>query len=108
MSVLVVSDVHAAFEALGRVARSGGPLVILGDLVNLIDYRTVDGIVPDVVGRDTVIRLSELRQRGRHDEARTVWVEAVARLGIDVRAAIRERMIDQYRSMAVALEGSSA
>lgn len=112
MSFLVISDVHAAFDALARVAREAAetdqPLLVLGDLVNLIDYRTTEGIIPDVVGRSTVRRLASLRQRGLHEEARSVWIEAVSRLDIDVEASIRSKVIDQYRQMAPALEGARA
>ncbi|MGI9641888.1 MAG: hypothetical protein ACR2N9_03810 [Acidimicrobiia bacterium] len=60
--MLIVSDVHAAFDALERVASTGETLLILGDLVNLIDYRTLEGILPDVVGSDTVAELTSRRQ----------------------------------------------
>jgi hypothetical protein len=47
--VLIVSDVHGAFEPLGF---SPGPetLLVLGDLVNLMDYRTGEGITADILG----------------------------------------------------------
>ena len=78
MTFVVLSDVHAEFDALTRVAQRGEPLVILGDLVNLIDHRTIQGIIPDVVGAQTVERLAALRRSGRSDEARTVWLERTA------------------------------
>ena len=108
MSFLVISDVHAAFPALARVADSDLPILILGDLVNLIDYRTIEGIVPDVVGRETVEELARLRQHGLHDEARALWFGTVSSLGIDVGAEIRRRMIQQYEAMARALDGARA
>ena len=50
MKLLVVSDVHGAFDALEEVARRGEILLILGDLINLLDYRTHEGIITDVLG----------------------------------------------------------
>ncbi len=106
MTFLVLSDVHAEFDALARVAQRGEPLVILGDLVNLIDHRTTEGIIPDVVGTETVERLAALRRHGRRDEARTVWRERTAAIGFDVSAEIRRLMVGQYERMATALEGA--
>ena len=52
--MLLISDVHGAWEALRRVAASGGPLLVLGDLVNFVDYRTYEGILSEIYGRDLV------------------------------------------------------
>ena len=67
--MLIVSDVHGAFEALRRVASSGGPLLVLGDLLNYVDYRTLDGMLAEVAGRDLVAETVALRAAGREDEA---------------------------------------
>ena len=73
--MLIVSDVHDAFDALEAVASTGETLLILGDLVNLIDYRTLEGILPDVVGRDVVAELTSLRQENKGGLARQIWAE---------------------------------
>lgn len=106
--MLIVSDVHDGFDALERVASTGESLVILGDLVNLIDYRTLEGILPDVVGRDTVAELTKLRQTSHGSAARDLWVERVADMGIDVRSEVAERMTRQYRRMHSVLDGVDA
>ncbi|MDF2730418.1 MAG: hypothetical protein K0T01_2205, partial [Acidimicrobiia bacterium] len=41
--MLVLSDIHFATEPLRRVVAKGETLLILGDLVNLTDYRTGEG-----------------------------------------------------------------
>ena len=48
--MLVLSDIHFALEPLRRVVATGETLLILGDLVNLTDYRTGEGAVADVLG----------------------------------------------------------
>ena len=106
--VLLVSDVHGAFEALHRVAATREPLLILGDLVNLVDYRTMEGIIPDIVGRGLVEETIEARARGREDHAEEAWRRGVALLDIDVGARVREVMEAEYRKMSDALEGASA
>ena len=53
----LVSDVHGATEKLRRAAPGPGPLLVLGDLINFIDYRTNEGIVADAIGPEPVARM---------------------------------------------------
>lgn len=107
MSVLLIADVHGAFDALADLADSGHDVIILGDLVNLIDYRSCEGIVPDVVGVTTIREIVALRMAGRDAEARSRWREATARLDIDVASGVVAGMSHQYREMTAALRGLS-
>ena len=63
--MLIVSDVHARFEALSEAARSGETLLVLGDLLNFIDYRTNEGLLAEVAGTAFAGRLVALRAAGR-------------------------------------------
>lgn len=103
----LVSDVHGAFGALHRVAREG-QLLVLGDLVNLIDYRTTEGIVPDVVGTELVSEIAALRAAGRERDASTVWESWAAGTDIDFRAEVGRRMRSSYEEMSDALYGTRA
>ena len=71
--MLLLADVHGAAAHLRAVATSGEPLVVLGDLINFIDYRTYEGIVTDVAGREFVTELVGLRTAGLFDDARNRW-----------------------------------
>jgi len=71
--IRLVSDVHGAVGALRRVARGAGTLLILGDLINFIDYRTNSGILADVAGRDFVDEIVGLRSTGDFAAAGEVW-----------------------------------
>ncbi len=106
--MLIVADVHAASEALARVASRGETLLILGDLVNLIDYRTGEGIVADVVGLDTVTAIATLREQNRFDEASAVWSTRVAGIEDRVRNDVGVAMASQYEQVAEALGGVDA
>ncbi|MCB1246510.1 MAG: metallophosphoesterase [Acidimicrobiia bacterium] len=103
-----MSDVHGAADALARMAPPGSTVFVLGDLVNLIDYRTMEGIIPDVVGVDVVRRIVRLRTEADPDAAAGVWAERTA----EDRQAIQERIADRmrvaYGSVARALEGYTA
>ena len=91
--IRIISDVHGAVNALRRVAAGDTPLLVLGDLINFIDYRDNTGIVTDVAGSDfvaEVVRLSSVgdytsagelwraHSRGREQELRNLYAVAIA------------------------------
>ena len=63
--MIFISDVHHGLDSLENLPSGKGPLVILGDLINWIDYRNGDGIAKDVFGEESVTKLVELRKK--HD-----------------------------------------
>ena len=80
-AVRVVSDVHAGFEALRAVAAADGPLLILGDFLNFIDYRTGEGMVADILGLEFARRAAQARGTGA--DARPMWMEAISEYTIE-------------------------
>jgi len=103
MTMHIVSDVHGAADALSRVAPEGATVLVLGDLVNLVDYRTTEGIVPDVVGTDVVDKVVQLRSEGRYDDAQALWVELSRDRLTDIRSEVASRMQREYTAVAAAL-----
>ena len=71
--IRIISDVHGAVAALRRVAPGDEPLLILGDLINFIDYRSNEGIVSDVAGQDFVDEVVRLRSIGDFTAAGELW-----------------------------------
>ena len=106
--MIIIADVHDAPEALARVARLGEPLLVLGDLANLIDYRTGGGIIADVVGIETVRRIADLRALRDHEAAAQVWRDRVAGIEDEVRIRVGELMAIQYARASEALDGAEA
>ena len=104
--VSVVSDVHAAFGALARVAATGRPLVVLGDFLNFIDYRTGEGMVADILGLPFAREAGAARGRG--EDTRDLWVGAISRYEGDFRAALLAAAEAQYRAAAEALGQAEA
>ena len=104
--MLIVSDVHAAFDALARLAQSGDTLLILGDLVNLVDYRTGEGAIAEVLGPEFGRRSAELRGAGNYRGMRALWAETVGDRHAEVRAGIDAAIGRQYEEMAKALKGA--
>ncbi len=107
MSILIVSDVHAAFDALARVAREGEPLLVLGDLINIMDYRTGEGITAEVMGLEFARRSASARAAGDYQGMRALW----ASTGLDPdhrRELFDQAVLAQYRQTREALTGARA
>jgi len=106
--MLIVSDVHGATEALRRVASMGEPLLVLGDLINYIDYRSNEGIVADVSGRELVDEFVRIRNTEGHEAASEMWHRHWA--GREDELGERYRTVTEaaYRDVCAALRGSEA
>lgn len=103
--MIFVSDVHDSPGALARLVGLDDEVVILGDLVNLTDYRTGEGAVAAVLGSDFALRSSAARARGAYEEMRSLWRERSEDSVEDLRDLIGEELTDQYRRAGKALEG---
>jgi Icc-related predicted phosphoesterase len=75
MTVKIISDLHGATSALTKEVDPTDTLLLLGDLINVIDYGTKDGILVDMFGVDAVEEVIELRAERRFDEARNVMAK---------------------------------
>jgi Icc-related predicted phosphoesterase len=103
--MLVLSDVHFALEPLRRVVATGETLLILGDLVNLTDYRTGEGAVAEVLGIEFARASASARGAGDYQRMRGLWQERVGDNLAEVRAAIGDAIEAQYSEVADALDG---
>ena len=56
MRIKLVSDIHGAAGGLREAAAGADALLVCGDLVNLIDYRTMEGIAVDVFEQSDAVR----------------------------------------------------
>ena len=104
--MLIVSDVHGAFDALAEVVARGQTLLILGDLINLLDYRTREGIIADVLGEQFGARVAGHRASGDYQAMRDAWGEVAGDRRDEVRAAITRGIEAQYASCQKALTGA--
>jgi Icc-related predicted phosphoesterase len=106
MRVTAISDLHGAVEHLPKVAEGSDALLVLGDLINVLDYRTMDGILVEVFGRESVAAAAELRAQGRFDEARKAFRERVPDAE-EGRARFVELARRDYERVFAALPGHS-
>ena len=101
--MLILSDVHGAFDRLAEVAGQGETLLILGDLINLLDYRTREGIIADVLGTQFGSEVANHRARGDYVAMREAWGEVAGDRRDQIRAAIRQAVEAEYRLCQEAL-----
>jgi Icc-related predicted phosphoesterase len=106
--MLLVADVHGAADALRRVAAMGEPLLVLGDLINFIDYRDNSGILADVAGRELVDELVKLRTAGDYAGASGLWRQRMAGRQEETRRAFDNRITAAYAEVCGALQGAEA
>ena len=100
--IKVVSDIHGAAEQLRREAAGADVLLVCGDLLNLIDYRTLQGIMPDVYGPEATRQFVELRGAGRFDEAGMVLRAGAAGREAEIRTMVRAACRAQYEAVFAA------
>lgn len=106
--MLLVADVHGAVAALRRVAGRGEPLLVLGDLINFIDYRTNEGILTDVAGRPFVEEMVRLRAGGQMGDAAELWAEMSRGREAELRGRFDELIQLAYEEVCAALHGAES
>jgi Icc-related predicted phosphoesterase len=106
--MLLVSDIHGATAYLRAVAQRGEPLLVLGDLINFIDYRTHEGIVTEVAGKEFVARMVALRTAERFDDARRAWREFSSGREEELRTRFDTLIEAAYVEICAALAGAEA
>lgn len=102
--MLLISDIHGAFDAMASLRASGEPVLILGDLLNLLDYRTGEGITADVLGREFAVSMAAARATGDYEAMGRLWREHVSDPDA-FREAFREAVATQYEAASLALAG---
>jgi Icc-related predicted phosphoesterase len=106
--MILVADVHGAVEPLRRAASLGEPLLVLGDLINIIDYRDASGIISDVSGTDIASRFIALRNQGNTEEASSMWREHAKGREQELRDDYEQAVTAAYEEICPALDGCEA
>jgi Icc-related predicted phosphoesterase len=106
--LLLVSDVHGAFDDLARVAARGETLLVLGDLINLMDYRTGEGITAEVLGLETARTIARSRALGDFAAMRAMWRTGVGERYEEHRREFDAAVLRQYQATREALVGARA
>jgi Icc-related predicted phosphoesterase len=102
MRIKLVSDIHGAADALAREAAGADALLVCGDLVNLIDYRTMEGIAAEVFGPEATRDFVRHRTAGRFEEAGRVLRSASEGREEQIRDQVRTAVRAQYEAVFAA------
>lgn len=99
----MVSDVHGNDEALARAGDGADALIVLGDLLDFVDYHDHSkGILGAIFGAEKVAKFAELRSSRQHAEAaaysRSLW-ETMP----DARAVVGDAVREQYARLFAAM-----
>jgi Icc-related predicted phosphoesterase len=105
--IRIISDVHGAVAALSRVTAEPGPLLILGDLINFIDYRDRTGIVSRVAGIGFVAEVVRLRSAGDYTAAGELWRNYSRGREDEFRRRYAEAIAAAYEEICKPLNGTS-
>lgn len=98
MLIKVIADVHGDLAAVQKHAGTCDVLLLLGDLINVIDYENAGGILADVYGSDAVRAWSSLRAEGRFEESRAVLRDASAGREQEMRALFFSRIDEETKA----------
>ncbi|OFW60951.1 MAG: hypothetical protein A2W01_12325 [Candidatus Solincola sediminis] len=78
MSIKLISDVHGCFDDLPSRINQEDTLLVLGDILDLVDWADLSGILPEVLGRDNFL-----------EKLRTAFAS-----GPDATIALRDELLD--------------
>jgi Icc-related predicted phosphoesterase len=103
VATYVISDLHGATDDLKKTVPEGASLVLLGDLINFIDYFSMTGILTEVFSLDTVTEVVRLRTAGRIKEARALMIKRSLGREEEIKKEIGARVQTHYRDVFSAL-----
>jgi Icc-related predicted phosphoesterase len=103
MSIYLVSDLHGSADALAKAVPEGATLLLLGDLINFLDYTTMTGILTDVFSVEAVIEVAQLRTEGKVLEARDIMRRRSEGREGEIQDEIKHRVHEQYASVFASL-----
>ena len=97
MRVKVIADVHGDVSTVRTEAATCDVLLLLGDLINVIDYENAGGILAEVYGSQAVRDWSQLRSEGRFEESRQILRDASAGREQELRALFFSRIDEETK-----------
>ncbi len=69
MAIKIISDIHGEYEAMRQQLHAEDIAVMLGDYLNLIDFRTLGGILAQVYSREEILGALSALARGNKELA---------------------------------------
>jgi Icc-related predicted phosphoesterase len=103
VAIYLVSDLHGAVDDLKKAVPEHSTLLVLGDLINFLDYFSMTGILTEVFSIEAVQEVAKLRAEGDYEQARSVIAERSAGREDEIRMEIGERVHAEYEALFAAL-----
>jgi Icc-related predicted phosphoesterase len=103
VAIYVVSDLHGAVDDLKKAVPEQSTLLLLGDLINFLDYFSMTGILTEVFSLEAVQEVARLRAEGDYEQARSVMRARTEGREDEIRMEIGERVQLQYEAVFAAL-----
>ena len=103
VAIYVVSDLHGAVDELRKAVPEHSTLLLLGDLINFLDYFSMTGILTEVFSLEAVQEVARLRAEGDYEQARNVMRARTEGREDEVRMEIGERVRQQYEAVFASL-----
>ena len=102
MSIKLISDVHGCFDDLPSQINHDDTLLVLGDILDLVDWADISGILPEVLGRETFLEKLRTAFASGPDATVALREELLAPDG-EYFKELFERSTAQYEEFACAL-----
>ena len=97
------SDIHHGLSGLKDLPIDKGPIVILGDLINWIDYRDGSGIARDVFGEKNIDKLIMYRKNHDFSSRKDLWRELFSdnpeKKQLQIEKAVELQYEDVFREL---------
>jgi len=77
MAIKILSDIHGEYGAMKTQLLPDDVAILLGDYLNLIDFRTLDGILSEVYSREEIRKVLTLMATGDKERARVQIRDAI-------------------------------
>ncbi len=103
MAIKLIADPHGRFDGLREAVGSSDVLLVLGDILDLVDWSDVSGILPEVLGREAFIAKVREALAGGPEAAAALKEEIMSPQGSKF-SLLQERVWEQYNQFAEVLE----
>lgn len=98
MEIKLVADIHGEIDALRDALKPDDTLVILGDLLNWVDFKSLDGMLASILDKKEIAGLLEEVEKGRVDSARARVAAFLKTKGLQ-NDKLRGMAQDTYRKL---------
>jgi len=97
--LIFISDIHHGLSGLDKLPANKGPIVILGDLINWIDYRNGSGIAKNIFGEEKISKLITYRKNHDYSSRKNLWEELFSNDPEAIQLKIEKEIVKQYEQV---------